>query len=92
MNRQYAKTQLSQKHYWENFKIINHKYQFWIKEITVFFADIGYLRQTTKQPLSNFEPEKDWKYRGWGLKVVAYKKTKCSLNSIVNRLISIASQ
>ena len=50
---------MSQKHYQENFKIINHKYQFRIKKITVFFADIGYLRQTTEQPLSNFEPQKD---------------------------------
>ena len=44
-----------QKHYWENFKITDHKYRVYILKITVFLADIG---QTTKQPLSNIEPQK----------------------------------
>ena len=44
-----------QKHYWENFKITDHKYRVCILKITVFLADIG---QTTKQPLSNIEPQK----------------------------------
>ena len=28
LNQQYTKIQLSQKHYWENFKITYHKYRF----------------------------------------------------------------
>ena len=44
-----------QKHYWENSKITDHKYQVCILKITVFLADIG---QTTNQPLSNIEPQK----------------------------------
>ena len=35
-------------------------------KITVFLAPIG---QTTKQPLSNFQPKKSWKYKQlWGLR------------------------
>ena len=34
---------MSQKHYLENFKITDYKYQFWILKITAFLADIGYL-------------------------------------------------
>ena len=34
---------MSQKHYWENFKITDNKYRFWILKITAFLADIGYL-------------------------------------------------
>ena len=44
-----------QKHYWENFKISDHKYRVCILKITVFLADIG---QTTKQSLSKIEPRK----------------------------------
>ena len=44
-----TKIQLSQKHYWENFKITDHKYQFWILKIFLFLADIIYL----VKPLSN---------------------------------------
>ena len=45
--------------------ILNH-------EITVFLADIGYFGQTTKQPLSNFEPKRPWKYKKvWGLRSYA---------------------
>ena len=29
---------VSNKHYWENFKIIDHKYRFWILKIIVFLA------------------------------------------------------
>ena len=43
LNRQYTKIQLSQKHYWENYEITDHKYRFWILKIPVFLADIGYL-------------------------------------------------
>ena len=41
LNWQCTKIQLSQKYYWENFKITGHKYQFWILKIIVFFADTG---------------------------------------------------
>ena len=42
LNRQYTKIELSQKRYWENFKITDHEL----------------LSQTIKQLLSNFEPQK----------------------------------
>ena len=48
---------VSQKHYRENFKISDHKYWFWILQIIAFLEDIGF-HWTTKQPLSNFEPQK----------------------------------
>ena len=35
--------------------------------------------QTTKQPLSSFEPQKPWKvsnFEGWDLNLVAYKKSE----------------
>ena len=36
------------------------------------------LGETTKQPLSNFEPRKPWKCKQLsGLTLVTYKKTKC---------------
>ena len=54
---------MSQKHYWEHFSNIDHKYRFWILKIIVLVADIGYLLgQTNKQPLSNLELQKHWKY------------------------------
>ena len=43
LNWQYTKIHLSQKHYWENFKITDHKYWVWILKINVFLTDIGYL-------------------------------------------------
>ena len=39
------------------------------------------LGQTTKQPLCNFEPRKPWKYKqnwGWGVSLVAYKKSSAA--------------
>ena len=81
--------QLCQNHYWENFKITDHKYRFWTLKITLFLADIGYLvleavsvnsfmlGQTIKQPLSNFEPRKRIYKQLWELMldpIVAYKK------------------
>ena len=42
-NGQCTKIQLSQKHFWRNFKITDHKYRFRILKIPVFLADIGYL-------------------------------------------------
>ena len=53
------KIQLSQKRFWENIIITDHKYRFWILKITVFLPDMGYL-QTTKQPLGKFEDQKPW--------------------------------
>ena len=38
LNWQCTKFQLSQNHYWENFKITDHKYQFWVLKIVVFLA------------------------------------------------------
>ena len=34
---------MSQKHYWENVKITDHKYRFGVLKMVVFFADRGYL-------------------------------------------------
>ena len=66
----YTKIQLSQKHYWVNIKMIDHKYRFWILKILVLLADIDcLLDQTTKQPLSNLEPRKPWTCKQlWGLR------------------------
>ena len=39
------------------------------------------LGQTTKQPLSNFEPQKlenISNFQGWGLTLIAYEKSKCN--------------
>ena len=55
-----TKIQLSQKYFWENFKITDHKYRFWILKITLSLADEDYFDQTSKQALSNFEPQKPW--------------------------------
>ena len=55
-----TKIQLSQKYFWENFKITDHKYRFWILKITLSLADKDYFDQTSKQALSNFEPQKPW--------------------------------
>ena len=43
LNQQNTTIQLSQKHYWENFKITDNKYEFCILKIIAFLADIGYL-------------------------------------------------
>ena len=37
----------------EKLKIIDHKYRFWILQISAFLENIGH---ATKQPLSNIEP------------------------------------
>ena len=45
------------------------------------FCRYQLLGQTTKQPLSNFEPknlENISNFQGWGLTLVAYKKRKCN--------------
>ena len=47
----------------ENFKITDHKYQFWILKIIAFLAKYSLFGQTTKQSLNNFEPQKPWKYK-----------------------------
>ena len=44
-----------------DFKITDHKYQFSILKIIVFLEDL--LSQTTKQPLSNFDPKKTRKFK-----------------------------
>ena len=44
----------------EKLKIIDHKYRFWILQISAFLENIGH---ATKQPLSNIEPQKPWKYK-----------------------------
>ena len=43
LHQQYTKIRVPQKHFWENFKIIDYKYRFWILKITLFLTDIGYL-------------------------------------------------
>ena len=46
----------------------DHKCQFWILKIIVFVTD-SLLGQTTKQTLSNIEPQNPWKYKQlWGLR------------------------
>ena len=40
--------QLFLKHYWESFKITDHKYRFSILKIIAFLADIGYLVKLLK--------------------------------------------
>ena len=42
LNKQQTTTELSQKHYWENFKITDHKYRFLILKIIAFLIFIGY--------------------------------------------------
>ena len=66
----------AQKYYWENFKVSDRKFQFWILKIIVFLADIAYL----VKPLSNHKAvlnlenvENIGNFEGWRLTVVAYK-------------------
>ena len=65
LNRQYTKIQLSQKYFWENFKITDHKYRFWILKVITFLVDILYsvkllsnheatLRPKNVENISNF--------------------------------------
>ena len=71
LKRQYTKSQLSQKHYWEYFIITDRKCQFWILKIA-FLADKGYL--------GNFELRKRWKYRelsGMRPDPISLWKNKC---------------
>ena len=66
LNPQYTNFQLSQKTYWENFKIIDYKYRSWILKNIVFLADMV---TWSKQPLSKFVPRKPWTYKQlWGLR------------------------
>ena len=44
------------------------------------------LGKTTKQPLSNFEPGKPWKYKQlWDLTLVAYKK-QCKFDYVYSKI------
>ena len=82
LNRQYNKIQLSQKHYWENFKITDHKYWFSDLKIVVFLADIGYLVKLLSRhqvPLSPENLDNIRDFEGWGLILVAYKKISVCL-------------
>ena len=45
------------------FNITDHKYWFWNPEIYCIPRTDRLLDQTTKQTLSNFEPQKPWKYK-----------------------------
>ena len=60
-NRQCTKIQLSQKHYMEKFKITDHKHLNPASHCNSWRYRL--LGQTTKKPLSNFEPRKPWKYK-----------------------------
>ena len=45
------------------------------------------LGQTTKQPLSYFEPwtfENITNFEGWGLSLIAYKKNKCIIEKLTS--------
>ena len=42
LNRQYTTILLLQMHYWEDFKITDHKHRFWILKIIAFLVDVGY--------------------------------------------------
>ena len=67
LNRQCTKIQLSQKNYWKILKsLIN--FESW-KLLHCILRRHGLLGETTKQPLTNFEPLKPWKYKQlWGLR------------------------
>ena len=62
VNRQYTKIQLSQKHYWRNLKlvIINIDFEF-CKSLHSSYAQVT--SSNHQQPLSNFEPQKLWRYK-----------------------------
>ena len=65
-------------YYWENFKITDHKYWFWVLKIIVFLTDIGYLIKLLSNREANLSPEdlgNISNFEGWGLSLVAYKKT-----------------
>ena len=73
---------MTQKHYWENYKITDHKYWFWVLKITVFLAATDYLVRLLNNHLAtlstkNFENISN--FEGWGLSLVAYKKYQCML-------------
>ena len=66
-----------QKHNWENFEIIDHKFGFWILKIIIFLADIGYLVQLLSNHWANLSPknlEDISNIDGWVLTLVTYKK------------------
>ena len=78
LNSQYTKIQLCQKHFWENLKISDHKYQFWILKIILFFAEIGHLVKLLSNHKATFSPENlenISNFEGWGLTLAAYKKS-----------------
>ena len=67
----------AQKHYWENLKITDHKYRFWILQIIVFLVDIGYLVEPLNNHLATLSTknhENISNSEGWDLTLVAYKK------------------
>ena len=63
LNRQCIKIQLPQKHYWESFKNYWSEISILNSENYCILHGHRLLDKTTKQPLSNFEPRKLWKYR-----------------------------
>ena len=77
LKRQYTKSQLSQKHYWEYFVITDRKCQFWILKIA-FLADKGYLGKPLLSNhwviLSSGNVENIRNFQGWGLTRLAYEK------------------
>ena len=57
--------------------LINTDFESWK---LLYSSQMWLLGQTTKQPLSNFEPknlENISNFKGWGMTLVVYKKNKC---------------
>ena len=56
--------------------MMDHKHRFWILKIIIFLADIGYLVKRLNWVKLNPESlENASNFEGWGLNLVAYKKS-----------------
>ena len=65
-------------HYWKNFQIPDHKYEFRILKIIVFLTDVGYLVKLQSNHYTTLNPENlenKSNFDGWGLTLNAYKKS-----------------
>ena len=68
-----------------NFKITDHKYQYWMLKTIAFFTDIGWSvkEMRSQATLSTKNLENISKFEGWGLILVSYKKA-----SVLNNMFS----
>ena len=72
---------------YENFKISDRKYQFWILKIAVFLAGIGYLVKLLSNHYATLSPknlENISNFKGWSLIVVACKEVQSKNNKLEN--------